>query len=66
MGLICADYDNDGATDVFVCNDVQENFLFHNDGQGKFEEVGLQAGTTLNADGAISGQHGRRCRRLRP
>jgi hypothetical protein len=53
MGMICADYDNDGRTDVFVCNDVQENFLLHNEGSGKFEEVGLLAGVALNGDGEI-------------
>lgn len=53
MGMICADYDNDGSTDIFVCNDVQENFLFHNDGTGKFEELGLLAGVALNGDGEI-------------
>ena len=35
------DYDNDGDTDIFVLNDVSRNFLFQNDGTGKFEEVGL-------------------------
>lgn len=47
MGMTAADYDNDGRTDVFVCNDVQENYLFHNVGQGKFEQVGLLAGVAL-------------------
>ena len=41
MGMVCADIDNDGDTDVFVGNDELPNFLFKNDGTGKFEEVGL-------------------------
>ncbi len=44
MGAVCADYDDDGDTDIFVANDVMGNFLFKNDGTGKFEEIGLIAG----------------------
>jgi enediyne biosynthesis protein E4 len=47
MSLAFADYDNDGFMDVFVTNDNQENFLFHNRGDGTFEEVGLLAGVAL-------------------
>ncbi|MGQ9575286.1 MAG: CRTAC1 family protein [Thermoguttaceae bacterium] len=50
MGMVCADYDNDGDTDVFVLNDVFGNFCFRNDGQGRFEEVSLFNG--LKYDGA--------------
>lgn len=44
MGIVCADYDNDGDTDVFVGNDSTANFLFENDGTGKFTEAGLISG----------------------
>ena len=47
MSLAFADYDNDGFPDVFVTNDTQPNFLFHNRGNGTFEEVGLDAGAAL-------------------
>ncbi len=53
MGMICADYDNDGDTDVFICNDVQENFLFRNDGKGNFEEVAQLLGTATNRQGEL-------------
>ncbi|MCY2988541.1 MAG: CRTAC1 family protein [Planctomycetota bacterium] len=53
MGMISADYDNDGAVDVFVCNDVQENFLFHNDGHGHFQQVANQVGVALNHNGEM-------------
>ncbi len=52
MGMICADYDNDGDTDVFICNDVQENFLFRNDG-GRFEEVAASSGVAFNMEGEV-------------
>ena len=51
MSVAFADYDNDGLMDVFVSNDNLPNFLFHNRGDGTFEEVGLQAGVALTNNG---------------
>jgi len=51
MSVAFADYDNDGLMDVFVTNDNLPNFLFHNRGDGTFEEVGLQAGVALTNNG---------------
>jgi hypothetical protein len=51
MGVAVADYDGDGRMDIFVANDSVPNFLFHNLGHGKFEEVGLLAGVALNDNG---------------
>jgi len=61
MGMVAADYDNDGDTDVFVCNDVKANFLFQNDGAGRFEEVGLIAGVAYDFAGAWQGSMGADC-----
>ncbi len=61
MGITCADYDNDGDTDVFVGNDVAENFLFQNDGRGHFEEVGLATGAAYKVDGSPSASMGVDC-----
>jgi len=47
MSVAFADYDGDGLPDVFVTNDNLPNFLFHNRGDGTFEEVGLTAGVAL-------------------
>jgi enediyne biosynthesis protein E4 len=47
MGLTFSDYDQDGDLDAFVSNDNLPNFLFRNDGGGKFTEVGLDAGAAL-------------------
>jgi enediyne biosynthesis protein E4 len=51
MSVAFADYDQDGWPDVFVTNDNMPNFLFHNLGNGAFEEVALVAGTALRDDG---------------
>ncbi len=48
MGVAFADYDNDGRMDVFVSNDNVPNFLFHNQGGGRFDEVALWAGVALD------------------
>jgi hypothetical protein len=56
MGLSFADYDGDGFTDIFVSNDTFQNYLLHNNGDGTFSEVGLQAGIAYNAFGdAVAG-----------
>jgi hypothetical protein len=44
MGAVIADYDGDGFMDLFVPNDNMPNFLFHNVGGKKFEEVALESG----------------------
>lgn len=51
MGVAIADYDGDGLMDIFVANDSEPNFLFHNLGHGKFEEAAILAGVALNDDG---------------
>lgn len=47
MSLAFADYDGDGFMDAFVTNDAMPNFLFHNKGNGTFEEEALLAGVAL-------------------
>lgn len=51
LGVAFADYDGDGYTDIFVANDVTEQFLFHNNGNGTFTEVGVDAGVALTNSG---------------
>lgn len=56
MSVAFADYDADGLMDIFVTNDKQPNFLFHNLNHGKFAEVALETGAALPDDGrTISG-----------
>jgi hypothetical protein len=61
MGMVCSDYDNDGDTDIFIANDVAENFLFMNDGSGKFEEVALVSGVAYDLSGNSQGSMGVDC-----
>ncbi len=61
MGVVCADYDDDGDTDILVGNDVFENFLFRNDGRGHFEEVALAAGFAYKGNGDASASMGVDC-----
>jgi len=61
MGTVCADYDNDSDTDILVANDVSANFVFRNDGTGKFEEVGLITGFAYDLHGDEQGSMGVDC-----
>jgi len=55
MGVGVADYDQDGRPDLFVTNDAEYNFLFHNLGN-RFQEVAFETNLALPEDGAfISG-----------
>lgn len=51
LGLAFADYDRDGKLDIFVANDSMVEFLYHNKGNGTFEEVGLFSQVALDGDG---------------
>jgi len=61
MGMVCADYDDDGDTDVFVLNDVHENFFFQNDGSGNFEEMAVLNGAAYNVYGDENASMGVDC-----
>jgi hypothetical protein len=51
LGVVFSDYDADGWIDIYVANDSVANFLFHNKGDGTFEELGLLAGVAVGSDG---------------
>src|SRR3989440_11770265 len=50
-GVVATDINNDGRMDLFVANDTVANFLFVNQGGGRFEEMGLQADVGYSAEG---------------
>ena len=58
MGTVCLDHDQDGRTDIFVCNDQRWDFLFRNEGDGRFSEVGLLAGVACNFSGVPTSSMG--------
>jgi enediyne biosynthesis protein E4 len=51
LGIALADYDRDGKVDLFVANDSMLEFLYHNKGDGTFEEVGLFSQVAADGDG---------------
>jgi len=51
LGVMWLDYDDDGRPDLYVANDRNPNFLFHNDGNGTFSEVALVKGAAVSASG---------------
>ncbi|GIU79629.1 MAG: RNA-binding protein [Bryobacteraceae bacterium] len=53
MSVAFADYNNDGLMDVLVTNDTVPNFLFRNEGNGRFTEIGFTAGIAIADDGKI-------------
>jgi hypothetical protein len=53
MGVGIADYDGDGLQDIFVANDKLFNFLFHNKGNTRFEEVAFETGVALPEQGNV-------------
>jgi len=61
MGTVCADHDNDGDTDIVVANDDWGNFLFRNDGKGRFTDVALISGIAYDLDGDAQSSMGVAC-----
>ena len=51
LGIAIADYDQDGHIDLFCANDSMPEFLYHNTGNGTFEEVGLSSGVAVDGEG---------------
>ena len=51
LSVIWADFNNTGRPDIYVANDSMAAFLYRNDGNGKFTDIGLESGTALGEDG---------------
>jgi hypothetical protein len=51
LGVALCDYDADGAMDVVVANDTEQNLLYHNQGNGTFNEVATSLGVAVSEMG---------------
>jgi enediyne biosynthesis protein E4 len=51
LGVLTADFDNDGWPDIYVANDSTASALYQNKRNGKFVDVAMEAGCALSADG---------------
>jgi hypothetical protein len=51
MGVVLADFNNDGWTDIAVANDSWPNFLFVNNHDGTFKDVSFISGVAAGEDG---------------
>src|SRR5205085_9061816 len=58
LGVVALDYNNDGRMDIFQANDAAANFLYHNNGDGTFSDVALEAGVAFDPDGNARGGMG--------
>src|ERR1700741_4329872 len=51
LGVLTADFDNDGWPDIYVANDSTASALYQNKKNGKFVDIAMEAGCALSADG---------------
>jgi hypothetical protein len=51
LGVLTGDFDNDGWPDIYVANDSAPSALYQNQKNGKFQDIALEAGCALSADG---------------
>ena len=63
LGVVTFDYDNDGWQDIFIANDHMPNFLFHNNRDGTFREVGYAGRSRGQRRWTVRSRHGHRRRR---
>jgi hypothetical protein len=56
--VVASDFDDDGYPDLYVACDSTPSLLYHNRGDGTFEDIGLLAGVALNDDGQEQGGMG--------
>jgi enediyne biosynthesis protein E4 len=52
LGVVWTDLDEDGRPDAFVANDTTPNFLYRNEGQGRFSEIAYVAGVAVSENGS--------------
>jgi hypothetical protein len=55
LDVVASDFDGDDRVDIFVANDSTPNYLYHNNGNGTFSEIGFESGLAVNGSGAEQG-----------
>jgi enediyne biosynthesis protein E4 len=58
LGVTWVDYDDDGWPDLLVANDSVPNYLYHNNHNGTFTDVGMLSGVALSGEGMELGNMG--------
>ena len=58
LGVSPVDLDSDGWMDLVVANDTVQNFVFHNNGDGTFREIGGESGVAYDRFGSTRGAMG--------
>lgn len=58
LGITWFDYNADGWPDLYVANDSHPNFLYANQKNGTFKEIGFPAGVAVSEDGGEQGSMG--------
>jgi hypothetical protein len=58
LGVMWVDYDDDGWPDLLVANDSVPNYLYHNNRNGTFTDVGMLTGVALSGEGMELGNMG--------
>jgi hypothetical protein len=58
LGVMWVDYDDDGWPDLLVANDSVPNYLYHNNHNGTFTDVGMLTGVALSGEGMELGNMG--------
>ncbi len=58
LAVAPVDVDNDGWIDLVVANDTAQNFLFRNEHDGTFKEIGARSGIAFDAYGLTRGAMG--------
>jgi len=53
LSVQAGDYDNDGWSDLFVANDGLNAYLYHNEHNGTFKEIGLATGMAVTSRGTV-------------
>ena len=58
LGVVFVDVDQDGKPDIYIANDEVMNYLFHNLGGGRFEDISITSGTGFGLEGNPQGGMG--------